>query len=176
MADLQKARDALNDLAHTDALTGVLNRRAFMAALDAQMRSSRWPAAVLMVDLDHFKSVNDRFGHGCGDDVLQEVARRCRSAVRVSDAVGRIGGEEFAILMPGCATAQAREAADRVCAAVRAHPVDCSDRTSIPVSASVGGSAAFEVPASGEEWLRRADEALYRSKAAGRDRVSWASG
>lgn len=175
MSELQRANEALYDLAHTDALTRVLNRRAFRTAVETQHAEGPWPAALLMIDIDHFKSVNDRFGHACGDDVIAEVARRCKCAVRPQDPVGRLGGEEFAVMLPSCVASEATSVADRLCSAVRAEPVHCRDGTEVPVTVSVGGSAMHACTGHVDDWLRQADRALYESKGSGRDRVSWVS-
>jgi diguanylate cyclase len=163
---------ALTRLASEDELTGLLNRRAFFAtvgdAVDREGRSGATGAAIL-VDADRFKSINDDHGHDVGDRVLQGIALTLAHAVRTGDLVARIGGEEFAVYLPGSRLPEARVVAERIRAAV----AECTwtvARGSVTVTVSVGvaertaGEAVSEV-------LRRADDAMYRSKRAGGDRL-----
>ena len=129
------------------------------------------PLAVLLADLDHFKRINDTFGHLAGDAVLRAAARRIRGALRPYDALGRYGGEELLVVLPACDLAGAREAAERVRAAIAAGPVP-TDYGDIDVTASIGvavleGDAVLAV----DSLLQEADRALYRAKHAGRNRV-----
>lgn len=148
-----------------DALTGVSNRRGFMQALDAAHRRSLRngaPYGLLMVDIDHFKRINDQHGHAAGDAALQRLARELQAAVRAGDTVGRLGGEEFCLLLPTCDLAGAHGLAERLCAAV-------AGATGLTVSIGVAlADAAAEQP---EAALSRADAALYRAKREGRNRV-----
>jgi diguanylate cyclase (GGDEF)-like protein/PAS domain S-box-containing protein len=154
--DLQRA-------ARHDALTGAANRAYFFAELEE--RSSGEQTAVLYVDLDGFKPVNDRFGHHVGDHVLVEVARRIHSVVRPTDLVARLGGDEFAVLCPGVAgTDEATGIADRVVLAIAEPIVVAGSR--VEVGASVGVAVTEEVP--GEWLLDAADRALYEVKASGK--------
>ena len=171
---LIQAREALRELAMHDPLTQLLNRRATMDFLISELSRSireRKPLTVMMVDIDHFKSVNDRFGHAAGDAVLCEVARRLRACIRTYDAVGRFGGEEFLVVAPGCDTAPGRAQAERLRGVVCSEAVLLKD-LSISVTVSVGVATAPEPKA--QDWealLSGADKALCRAKENGRNRV-----
>jgi diguanylate cyclase (GGDEF)-like protein len=156
-----------------DALTGLANRRSFLSAAEPACEQGPEVAAV-MVDIDRFKSVNDRYGHGVGDDVIQEVATRLASAVRGTDLICRWGGEEFAVLLPHTDDQQARKIAGRLHDVVSERPVDTSSGP-LRITVSIGLAApGAEEPLSA--LLRRADQALYESKNNGRDRVTVAAG
>jgi diguanylate cyclase (GGDEF)-like protein len=166
----QRAREATL-LASTDELTGIANRRAFMGQLDREIAGAAefgWPLAVAMFDVDHFKTVNDRYGHAVGDRVLQLIAARAAAVVRGGDLVGRLGGEEFGILMPGASMEEAALVAERVREAMEAaRELD----ESLPgVTISIG-IANRETQASAVELLGAADVALYAAKVEGRNRV-----
>jgi diguanylate cyclase (GGDEF)-like protein len=169
---LVAAREELREKAMYDPLTGLLTRGAFFEISDhefARARRSRTPLSVVMADIDHFKSINDRFGHLGGDEVLREVARRLQTTFRKEDAVGRFGGEEFVALAVGCDGADAQRLAERFRQAVCGTPFVVGTEP-LDVTTSVGvitGSAADGVQA----LVRAADEALYSAKAAGRNRV-----
>ena len=176
---LIQAREALRDQAMHDALTQLLNRRAAMDFLSAELgRAARdpKPLTVMMVDIDHFKSVNDRFGHPAGDAVLCEVSRRLRASIRSYDSVGRFGGEEFLVVAPGCGTESGLVQAERLREVVSAQPVAVKD-ISIEVTVSVGVATSPEPkPQHLESLLSAADKALYRAKENGRNRIegeSW---
>jgi len=158
--------------ATTDDLTGLVNRRRFIEALDSEIVRAdtfRSPLSVVLGDLDHFKLVNDRFGHQTGDEVLRQFAELVREHLRDVDVPGRIGGEEFAILLPGTDAAGAVAVAERVRRSLRTlRPTP--DRTGT-VTASFG-VAQFTSGQTGDELLRRADVALYRAKSEGRNRVT----
>jgi diguanylate cyclase (GGDEF)-like protein/PAS domain S-box-containing protein len=165
----QRAREATL-LASTDELTGIANRRAFMAQLDREIAAAGefgWPLAVAMFDVDHFKAVNDRYGHAVGDRVLQLIAAQAAGVVRGGDLVGRIGGEEFGILMPGATLKEAAMVAERLRVAMESA---CTDAALPGVTVSVG-IAAREQQATAVELLDVADHALYAAKDDGRNRV-----
>jgi diguanylate cyclase (GGDEF)-like protein len=172
----QNARyvDRVRQLANLDGLTGVFNRRYFESRLIEEItRAARYGAgvSVLMVDLDHFKKINDEFGHMPGDDVLREVSSIFTRTLRKVDVVCRYGGEEFAIILPATPGGSAYIVADKLRRAVAAaqHP-----GLPIPVTISVGVS---EFPANGitrDDIVRAADAALYRAKQSGRNQVCWA--
>jgi len=161
--------------ARTDTLTGLANRRVFHETLDGEIRRSRryrWPVTVLMLDLDHFKDVNDSHGHMLGDLVLERVGGTVRHAVRDADAACRFGGEEFAVVLPETAReggyAVAERIRRRVEQAFQGRPVDGHD---IPMTISVGLATFPEDGLHADELVARADEALYGAKHAGRNRV-----
>jgi diguanylate cyclase (GGDEF)-like protein len=159
-------------LAREDALTRLPNRRAFDEALArevARAERSGAPLSALVLDVDHFKRVNDAHGHAAGDAVLAAVAARALSALRAGDVLARLGGEEFGVLLPGADLAAAAEAAERIRGAVRAAPVAAGERT-VPVTVSLG--CATRAPGeAGASLVGRADARLYAAKAGGRDRV-----
>lgn len=164
---------ALQVLADTDALTGVLNRRSFFQQAGTFLRTGQ-PLAVLLLDVDHFKLVNDRHGHAFGDAVLVEIATRCRAALRSADILARLGGEEFAVLLPGQDEARAAAVAERLRQAM-ANTAVGGPQDGQAVTVSIGGACAAtgEVPL--EELLLRADRALYAAKRAGRNCVRFHS-
>jgi diguanylate cyclase (GGDEF)-like protein len=129
------------------------------------------PFTVLALDLDHFKQINDRWGHPAGDAVLRSTASLLRREVREVDSVGRVGGEEFLVLMPGCAPASAAHVAERLRGVLRARPVDVGTAEPVPVTGSIGVAAVVSTDTDLAHLLRRADAALYIAKAQGRDCV-----
>ncbi len=167
----QKA--ALTEVAISDPLTGLHNRRSFQVRLAEEVertRRSQVPFTLLLLDLDHFKQVNDRFGHQAGDRALQAVAAVLHRQLRAVDLPARIGGEEFAVLLPDTAGAGALEAAERLRAAIAAHQVPHQHAT-ITVSASIGVAWCPAHADTGDGLLRVADQALYQAKRAGRNRT-----
>ncbi len=157
----------------TDNLTGLPNRRALDAECAREFSRARrhvLPTSLFMVDIDHFKQVNDDHGHQAGDAVLARVAHAVRDATRTGDTVARYGGEELAILMPQSDLAEAAVVAERVRASVEALVTEYRSR-SIAVTVSVGCAELHEDDADFEALLRRADEKLYEAKRAGRNRV-----
>ena len=165
-------QDALRQQATHDGLTGLLNRNTVLAKLQEEVaRAARQetPVAVLMADLDRFKSINDRFGHLAGDDVLREAARRMKAASRGYDSVGRYGGEEFLIVFPGCHTPEASRQSERLREAIASEPFDIGT-TALPVTCSFGLACTDTTDAA--QLVRSADEALYQAKAAGRNRIA----
>ena len=166
--------EALARLALCDPLTGLANRRAFDDALAqevARAAAAGAPLAVVALDVDHFKRVNDAHGHAAGDAVLAEVAARAHAALRGGDLLARVGGEEFAAILPGASLAQAREAAERIRARIAAAPILAAG-ASLAVTASLGCASLSPDDRGGDSLLARADARLYEAKAAGRDRVS----
>ncbi len=163
--------------ARTDTLTALPNRRAFDDELSRRM--AEWgrhetPVNVVIVDIDHFKLFNDRFGHAAGDAVLIEVARVMRTATRGSDLVARLGGEEFAVVLAGLEASEARRAAERIRKAVAATAFRYEGK-SLRITVSCGVAQAL-VAEESEALIRRADEGLYASKAAGRNVSHWHDG
>jgi two-component system cell cycle response regulator len=171
---LVEAREALREQATRDALTGLWNRRAIYEILQNELaRSSRTgePLIALMADLDGFKPVNDQFGHLAGDAVLRQVAARMRFSVRRYDAVGRYGGEEFLIVLPGCDTSGGLALAERIREAISGERFHLGD-TDIPITCSLGAACAGSkgIPPA-DDLVREADAALYRAKHKGGNRV-----
>jgi len=167
-------REELRSRAETDPLTGVANRRRFHQALEMEclrFGRARSPLSLLMIDLDHFKSVNDRYGHPAGDVVLREAADRLMSSLRKTDLLARYGGEEFAILLPDTPYEGASVMAERICKAMAQQPFEVEGQL-IGVTVSVGvASHANDREVDPEILLKKADLALYRAKATGRNRV-----
>jgi two-component system cell cycle response regulator len=161
-------------LALTDELTGLYNRRYLLAHLDevmARVAGDGVGAAFLMFDIDHFKRVNDSWGHAAGDEVLRQIAARARDSVRSVDLVARLGGEEFAVVMPETGLAVAATVAERLRLAVAGEPFDwCAGSRRLRVTVSIGAAAATAGD-DRDRLLKRADDALYEAKSAGRNRV-----
>ncbi|MDP2170810.1 MAG: diguanylate cyclase [Rhodocyclaceae bacterium] len=171
--DLARQKEIAETLARTDALTGLVNRRAFDAALDQEIRRAQRydaPLSLVITDIDHFKSINDRFGHHVGDQVLIDFARTLSAAVRDVDTVGRWGGEEFVILMPGTALEEAAIVAERMRLAVAGAPTR-TQSGSCGYTASFGVTAYGEANSTADTLMASADAALYRAKNGGRNRV-----
>jgi diguanylate cyclase (GGDEF)-like protein len=166
--------EALRRLATRDQLTGLLNRREFDRILteeEERVRRFGYPLALVMIDVDHFKSVNDTYGHPAGDAVLREVARRVATLPRSVDRVARFGGEEFALVLMQTDRAAALEVARRVCAAVEREPVLVDDRIALNVTVSAGVAALPDDGKRGADLVTAADKALYTAKARGRNRA-----
>lgn len=166
----------LRRLATTDTLTGLLNRRAFLAAFaeeQARSRRSKRAFALVMLDIDRFKQVNDEHGHPAGDAVLVELARTLSTVLRANDVLARLGGEEFAVLIDDVDAALAQAAADRMLHAIRSQPVVLPDGKRLTYTSSAGGTLV-DADEHIEVAMSRADRALYAAKAAGRDRLCWA--
>lgn len=172
---LQGIIDALADLTSRDPLTGLVNRRSFEMALEREIdRVARAgePALLLMLDIDHFKKVNDSHGHAAGDVVIRAVAEAVQQAVRPMDTVARTGGEEFAVVLPNCPSSFGPTVAERVRANVAALSIAVSPGAVLSVTVSLGGAYAPQwVRSSPLLWMERADRQLYRAKAEGRNRA-----
>ncbi len=177
--ELVRAREALLVQATHDGLTGLLNRPAILDALlteTERTRRERQPLALVITDLDHFKAVNDRYGHLAGDAVLREAARRMKSITRGYDAVGRYGGEEFLMVLPGCGPAAAAARAEQLRQVIADTPF-LVGRDLLPVTCCVGlccreGATAADAYA----MIQEADVALYKAKRRGRNRVEVSGG
>ena len=160
--------------ARTDALTRVYNRRHFLSLAELEFsRSERYakPLSMILLDLDHFKEVNDRYGHGVGDQLLQSVAERCRSNIRPADIIGRYGGEEFTILLPETELAGAHLLAERLRAGIAGCQISV-DGESVCATISLGVSSKTGDTPNLTALLRQADEAMYAAKRAGRNQVA----
>jgi two-component system cell cycle response regulator len=169
---LVATRDELRVRATHDSMTGLLNREAILDMLKNELsRTARvGTLSIILGDIDHFKRVNDTHGHPAGDLVLQEAARRMRSAVRAYDSVGRYGGEEFLIVSPGCGVSEAVEQANRVRVRMADEPIVVPGG-SVAVTISLGVAAAASDANQMSDLLRAADQALYAAKNNGRNRV-----
>jgi two-component system cell cycle response regulator len=178
---LQQSRANQEDLermANYDSLTGLYNRRALLQKLDEQIQRSRRyeePLSAIMLDIDHFKKVNDRYGHIIGDNVLEKVAAVIGSVIRATDVAGRYGGEEFIIILPHAEWSEALIVAERIRKAVEAAEMQGSsgETFSITVSQGVGSYTGDDDIHS---LIQRADAALYKAKENGRNRVEFADG
>ncbi|HEX3985174.1 MAG TPA: GGDEF domain-containing protein [Acidobacteriaceae bacterium] len=171
--ELKRARENLHYRATHDSLTALLNREAILDMLDRELarnQRERTPISILLADLDHYKKVNDMYGHPIGDQVLREVARRFVHAVRGYDLVGRYGGEEFLLILAGCAATEGMARADQLRQSIEASPITTSCGP-IPITISIGVLPAQEwayPPV--EDVLREVDVALYAAKGEGRNR------
>ena len=176
ISDLIRNADQLEKLATRDSLTGLYNRRQFLACAEAEWsRFQRYhrSVSVLMLDIDHFKSVNDRYGHAVGDEAICAVAQACLAGKRKPDIVGRVGGEEFAILLPETALSRAAIVAERIRTKIADH-VLTTHRVNFKVTASIGIAEASVSMSGFDALIRAADEALYQAKANGRNcAVRW---
>ena len=171
---LSETLEALRRMATRDQLTGLLNRREFERILneeDERVRRFKHSLALVMVDIDHFKSVNDTHGHSAGDVVLREVARRVADEVRTVDRAVRFGGEELVLILVQTDPAGAMDVARRVCESVEREPVMVSDTIALNVTVSAGSAAMPADANSGLSLLNAADKALYAAKKRGRNRA-----
>ncbi|MDQ7784474.1 MAG: GGDEF domain-containing protein [Desulfomonilaceae bacterium] len=171
---LTQAQDALHYQATHDSLTGLWNRAAILECFEQELARTRREDSVMSViiaDVDHFKLINDGYGHQAGDAVLREIAQRLKSCLRTYDAVGRYGGEEFLMIFPGCDAEQSGHIAERLVNELRSKPIRTSEG-SFDITMSFGivsldGSREQDV----DSIIRLADQALYNAKRAGRNRV-----
>lgn len=178
VASINTARNellrTLDYAANHDSLTGTLMRRAFTSRSEAcieQQRSKRASVAVLMLDIDHFKRINDQYGHAVGDQALEGFVAAISPVLRAEDLLGRLGGEEFAVLMPELSQDAAVRVAERLREQVQLHQVLLDDGESLGCTVSIGLSWQPEAAADLGEMLRLADQALYQAKAAGRNQT-----
>jgi diguanylate cyclase len=173
LRELAIANHKLHDIASTDTLTACLNRGAFSTIVDgwlqAEKRDGGKTGALLMIDADHFKDINDRHGHDQGDEALKIISNAIRSSLRGGDFVGRMGGEEFGVFLPGASEDSATAIAERIRTAICRKEFRPKGK-SCPLSVSVG-CASFERLVGFSELFRIADERLYMAKRAGRNRV-----
>ena len=174
---LLSARELLRLQATHDSLTGLLNRQAITEVLQKELaRTFRegTPLSIIAADLDHFKNVNDTYGHQAGDAVLVEAAQRMKASLRTYDAIGRCGGEEFLIISPGCAAGAAADLAERLRRNVSAGQVQYV-HGAVHVTVSLGVATLTGCHVQADEFLLAADKALYRAKKNGRNRVEVSS-
>jgi len=171
LQDVSRSRSLQRQLEYAashDGLTGLLNRVAFHAELMLSAREAR-PGCLLFIDLDHFKPINDTYGHGAGDDVLRQVARVIQSEVRREDVCARVGGDEFAVLLYGCGAGDAAVVGAKICRAI-ANMVPMGLPAAVRLGASIG-LAVIETDMAPDAVLKRADAACYDAKRSGRGRV-----
>ena len=174
LQELQRTNQTLEHLAATDPLTGVANRRRFIESVEAEIgRAERGgePFSLLSLDLDNFKSINDRFGHQVGDDILKGFVQKCLDAIRPYDGVARVGGEEFMVLLPQAALEAARVIAERLRAAIASASFESGMRQLTAVTVSIGVSQFGRDGDTIDAILRVADERMYEAKHQGRNRV-----
>ncbi len=174
ISDLIEEIDALKRLANTDVLSGLPNRRGFAAITGhaiAQAHQTGQPFSVMMIDLDHFKEVNDRFGHEGGDLIIRALPGVLKAALREHDSVARWGGEEFIVLLPQTAGAYAGAAAERMRATIAATPFAIGDVVRLALTASIGVASCSSMTPALDAIIRQADHALYAAKLAGRNCV-----
>ena len=173
ITERKKLHERLTRLAHTDALTGIYNRRCFTEKLQQEVRRARdlqFPLSLIMIDVDYFKSVNDRFGHGVGDQVLKRITVACQKVLRENDIFGRLGGEEFAVILPDVDLPRSGQIAERLREGVEKDDICIADDV-VRTTISVGLCTLNGNIADSEGLLRAADMALYRAKHGGRNRV-----
>lgn len=176
LSDISQRKEMEAELLHQatiDALTGISNRRHFMEEAAKELERARRfgrPVSVMMIDLDHFKKVNDEYGHAAGDAALQAAVKRSLESLRQLDIMGRLGGEEFAVVMPETNLEEGRVAAERLRRHVAERPL-LAGREAVPCTVSIGVAEMTEKDRSIDDMLNRADKALYHAKESGRDQV-----
>lgn len=172
----KRAEEELRSLARIDFLTQLPNRRFFREKMELELhrirRAACMQAAVIMLDIDHFKSINDRYGHAAGDSVIRSFADLLRNEIRRQDAAGRLGGEEFAVVLCGAGSDEAGALAARLRDRIAENPADVDGRP-IPFTVSIGISVMTDADDNPDAPLARADTALYQAKQAGRDRIEF---
>lgn len=168
----ERAEIRLEQAAHTDPLTGTGNRRWLESRLPALLPPQ---SAIAQLDLDHFKQINDRFGHAVGDRVLVEFARCLQGQLRSSDLLARMGGEEFVVYLPAVTQAEAQAIAERLCAHVAMLRIEIQG-SPISVTVSIGLAWVHDTCTPADTWFKRADDALYQAKQSGRNQVVLATG
>jgi diguanylate cyclase (GGDEF)-like protein len=177
ISDFVQRASQLQTMANTDDLTGTPNRRGFMAAAKKEWgRFQRYhrPMSLLSIDIDHFKSINDSFGHDVGDAALVHIANLCKRNRRDSDVVARMGGEEFAILLPETTIEQAINVGERLRAEIAATPCEARGQR-VAMTVSLGAAQATLGMAGIHVLMKLADQAMYRAKSGGRNRIEAAS-
>lgn len=176
--ELMQAQEALREQATRDSLTHCWNRFSLFDILAREIQRchrKKQPLGVAMLDIDHFKTVNDTLGHVCGDEVLKQVVKRMEGSMRAYDAIGRYGGEEFICVLSGCGEQCLKNYAERMRLALEASPIEWMDHQ-VKITSSFGAVAGIPTAdLTADQLIRLADEALYRAKRAGRNRVSFSA-
>ena len=170
---LNETRDRLEFLSEFDELTALLNRRKFDRQIRGEfqrLKRSPAPFSLALIDIDHFKAINDNLGHLAGDEVLRSVAQNIKNSCRSTDSVARYGGEEFAVLLPGLTDSESLALSERIRENI-AHEVVCVDKESLHVTVSVGVTCWSDTFEKVEDWIMAADKSLYAAKSKGRNRV-----
>ncbi len=178
LTEHKKLQSHLESMATIDSLTGLANRQAFLQrAKNEFIRARRYarPLTVVMIDIDRFKSINDQFGHAAGDEVLRQAADICHSSLRGSDFMGRVGGEEFVLLLPDTPHSNACHVAERMRIHLCETPIKLENGTSLTITASFGVAPMNEADSDFNVVLERADEAMYLAKHGGRNLVKSAA-
>ncbi len=173
-AELRDKNATLAEISISDLVTGLRNRRYVTEFLSIELlRAARYksPLSVLLLDLDHFKRVNDTYGHNAGDTVLHGVGERLRACLRGTDMAGRFGGEEFLVVLPQTDTAGACVLGERIRQTIAEAPFEIGSATPIPVTISIGVGSLRDATQTAEQLVEAADAALYAAKDGGRDRV-----
>jgi diguanylate cyclase (GGDEF)-like protein len=175
ITERKQLQDELRQLATTDELTGLANRRHFMELAQTEYRRAQrfqHPLSIALIDIDHFKDINDSFGHSAGDQVLRSMAEVFLKNVREIDVLARLGGDEFVLLLPAANGLQAYEVVERARTALQSQPISVNDASvTIRISA---GIASLTQDETFDGFMIRADQALYRAKESGRNRIHMA--
>ena len=178
LTELKKLQFELEDMAKTDSLTGMATRQAFMQRANGEFNRARRynrPLSIIMIDLDHFKSINDKYGHAAGDNVLSQIGMKCHSSLRDSDFLGRIGGEEFVLLLPDTTQASAVLVAERMREELCNTTVYLDKQNTLNITASFGVASMKKDDPDFKDMLHRADVAMYNAKHDGRNQVTSAA-
>lgn len=172
---IQSIVDSLCDLSLKDPLTGLSNRRHFNTVLEGEVdrvARSGEAALLLLIDIDHFKNVNDTYGHPAGDEVLRVVAKTLQACVRPMDTLARYGGEEFVVVLPACQPAFGHAVAERIRRTIEKTTIPVAPGVELNITISIGGAFALQwIRSTTELWTERADQQLYQAKATGRNRL-----
>jgi diguanylate cyclase (GGDEF)-like protein/PAS domain S-box-containing protein len=178
LTEYKKLQAHLENMATIDSLTGLANRQAFMQRAKNEFNRARRyarPLTVVMIDIDHFKAINDQYGHAAGDDVLRQAADICQSSLRGSDFMGRVGGEEFVLLLPDTPPTNAYYVAERMRTHLCETSIELENGTTLNITASFGVAPMNEDDSDFDALLERADEAMYHAKHDGRNQVKSAA-
>ena len=178
LTEHKKLQFELEDMAKTDSLTRLANRQAFMERANSEFNRARRYSrslSVIMIDIDHFKSINDQHGHAAGDEVLRQLGQHCSSRLRDSDFLGRIGGEEFVLLLPDTAQDSAYHVAERMREQLSTTSIVLDNGITLGITASFGVAAMNKEDADFNAILQRADTAMYDAKHGGRNQVKTAA-